>query len=70
MISTLSQKELKKYEDEYNKVTTLSKSSEDYISIEYGSNYKKLRFLDSYRFLSKGLSDVAKSLQRISYFRK
>ena len=55
--------ELKKYEDEYNKVTTLSKSSEDYISIEYGSNYQKLRFLDSYRFLSKGLSDVAKSLK-------
>ena len=55
--------ELKKYEDEYNKVTTLSKSSEDYVSIEYGSNYQKLRFLDSYRFLSKGLSDVAKSLK-------
>ena len=55
--------ELKKNEDDYNKVSVLSKSSEEYISIEYGSNYQKLRFLDSYRFLSKGLSDVAKSLK-------
>ena len=55
--------ELKKKEDDFNKVSILSKSSEEYISIEYGSNYQKLRFLDSYRFLSKGLSDVAKSLK-------
>ena len=55
--------ELKKYEDNYNKVTTLSKSSEEYISIEYGSRYKKLRFLDSYRFFTKGLADIAKSLK-------
>jgi hypothetical protein len=54
--------ELMKYEDEYNKVKLLSKNSEEYISIDYGSNYKKLRFLDSYRFMLKGLSDVAKSM--------
>ena len=40
--------ELMKYEDDYNKVKLLSKSSENYISIDYGSNYKKLRFLDSF----------------------
>lgn len=54
--------ELMKYEDEYNKVKLLSKNSEEYISIEYGSTFKKLRFLDSYRFLLKGLSDIAKSM--------
>jgi hypothetical protein len=55
--------ELVKYEDEYNKVSPLSKNSEEYISIEYGSTYKKLRFLDSYRFFQKGLANVAKSLK-------
>ena len=54
--------ELMKYEDEYNKVKLLSKNSENYISIDYGSYYKKLRFLDSYRFMLKGLSDIAKSM--------
>ena len=54
--------ELMKYEDDYNKVQLLSKNSENYISIDYGSNYKKIRFLDSYRFMVKGLSDVAKSM--------
>ena len=29
---------------------------------KYGDYYKKLVFLDSYRFLQKGLSDIAKSL--------
>ena len=51
-----------KYENKYNKVKPLSKTSEEYISIDYGSAYKKLRFLDSYRFLQKGLSDITKSL--------
>ena len=50
------------YEDEYNRVHVLSKYSEEYISIGYGSNFKKLRFLDSYRFMLKGLSEVAKSM--------
>ena len=50
-----------KYEDDYNKVKLLSKNSENYISIDYGSYYKKLRFLDSYRFTLKSLSDIAKS---------
>ena len=45
-----------------NEVKLLSKNSENYISIDYGSNYKKSRFLDSYRFMVKGLSDVAKSM--------
>ncbi|CAC5426082.1 unnamed protein product [Mytilus coruscus] len=54
--------ELMKHEDEYNKVKLLSKNSENYISIDYGSYYEKLRFLDSYRFMLKGLSDVAKSM--------
>ena len=54
--------ELMKYEDKYNKVKPLCKTSENYISIDYGSYYKKLRFLDSYRFMLKGLSDVAKSM--------
>ena len=54
--------ELMKYEDEYNKVKLLSKSSENYISIDYGSNYKKLRFLDSFRFTVRGLADIAASL--------
>jgi len=55
--------ELMKYENKFNKVKVLSKSAEEYISIDYGSAFKKLRFLDSYRFLQKGLSDVAKSLK-------
>ena len=41
--------ELMNYEDKYNKVTVLAKNSEEYISIDYGSYYKKLRFLDSYQ---------------------
>ena len=53
--------ELMKYEDDYNKVKLLSKNSENYISIDYGSYYKKLRFLDSYRFTLKSLSDITKS---------
>ncbi|CAC5385866.1 unnamed protein product [Mytilus coruscus] len=51
--------ELMKHEDEYNKVKLLSKNSENYISIDYGSYNRKLRFLDSYRFMLKGLSDIA-----------
>ena len=62
--------ELMKYEDEYNKVKLLSKNSENYISIDYGSNYKKLRFLDSYRFFTKGLSDIAKSLSTFPILEK
>ncbi|CAC5384025.1 unnamed protein product [Mytilus coruscus] len=54
--------ELMKHEDEYNKVKLLSKNSENYISIDYGSYNRKLRFLDSYRFMLKGLSDIAKSM--------
>ena len=54
--------ELMKYEDEYNKVKLLSKNSENYISIDYGSYYKKLRFLDSFRFTTKGLSVIAESM--------
>lgn len=62
--------ELMKYEDEYNKVTPLSKNSEEYISIDYGSTFKKLRFLDSYRFFTKGLADVAKSLKEFPILEK
>ena len=62
--------ELMKYEDDYNKVQLLSKNSENYISIDYGSNYKKIRFLDSYRFMVKGLSDVAKSMVEFSILDK
>ncbi|CAG2236577.1 unnamed protein product [Mytilus edulis] len=62
--------ELMKYEDEYNKVKLLSKNSENYISIDYGSNYKKLRFLDSYRFMLKGLSDIAKSMDEFPILEK
>ena len=51
-----------KYENQYDKVDILAKNSEEYISITYGNYYRKLVFLDSYRFLQKGLSDVAKSL--------
>ena len=62
--------ELMKYEDTYNKVKLLSKSSENYISIDYGSNYKKLRFLDTYRFMLKGLSDIAKSMDEFPILEK
>ena len=62
--------ELMKYEDEYNKVKLLSKNSENYISIDYGSYYKKLRFLDSYRFMLKGLSDIAKSMDEFPILEK
>ena len=54
--------ELMKYENRYDKVEILAKNSEEYISITYGNFYRKLVFLDSYRFLQEGLSDVAKSL--------
>ena len=50
------------FEDKYNKMTVLAKTSEDYISITYGSYYRKLVFLDSYRFLQKGLASVGESL--------
>ena len=62
--------ELMKYENKYNKVKPLSKTSEEYISIDYGSAYKKLRFLDSYRFLQKGLSDITKSLNEFPILEK
>ena len=54
--------ELMKYEDKYNKVTVLAKNSEEYISIDYGSYYKKLRFLDSYRFMLEGSHTIAESM--------
>lgn len=54
--------ELMKYENDIYSVKTLSKSTEEYISIEYGNNNFKLRFLDSYRFFTQSLSNVAKSL--------
>ena len=53
---------LLKYKNQYNKVEVLSKTSEEYISIIYGSFYRKLVFLDSYRFLQDKLSSIAKSL--------
>ena len=62
--------ELMKYEDDYNKVTVLAKNSEEYISMEYGTSFKKLRFLDSYRFLGKGLSDITKSLTEFHILEK
>ncbi|CAG2239806.1 unnamed protein product [Mytilus edulis] len=37
---------------------------------DYGSNYKKLRFLDSYRFMLKGLSDIAKSMEEFPILEK
>ena len=54
--------ELMKYQDRYNKVEVLPKTSEEYISITYGSFYRKLIFKDSYRCLQQGLSDIAKSM--------
>ena len=59
--------ELLKYETEHKKVNILPKTSENYISISYGSYFKRLVFLDSYRFMLKGLSDVAKSLDEKDY---
>ena len=40
----------------------LPKTSEEYISITYGSIYRKLIFKDSYRFLQKGLGNIAESM--------
>ena len=54
--------ELLKYKNQYNKVEGLSNRSEEYISITYGSFYRKLVFLDSCRFLQDKLSNIAKSL--------
>ena len=62
MIFTFIVTELMKYENQHDKVEVLAKNSEEYISIAYGNIYRKLMFLDSYRFLQKGLADVAKSL--------
>ena len=54
--------ELLKHEDQYNKVNVLARTSENYISMSYGSYYKKLVFLDSYRFMLKSLDGVARSM--------
>ena len=62
--------ELMKYEDSYNRVQLLPKNSENYISIDYGSYYKKLRFLDSYRFLLKSLSGVTESMDSFPILEK
>ena len=62
--------ELMKYEDKYNKVQLLPKNSEEYISIDFGSYYKKLRFLDSYRFLLKSLSGVTESINAFPILEK
>lgn len=35
------------------KVTILPKGTEEYISITYGNRFKKMIFLDSYRFTPK-----------------
>ena len=50
--------ELMKYENQYNKVKVLPKTS-----ITYGSFYRKLIFKDSYRFLQQGLGDIAESMK-------
>ena len=55
--------ELMRYENQYNKVEVLPKTSEEYISITYGNIYRKLIFKDSYRFLQKGLGDIAESMK-------
>ena len=55
--------ELMKYENKFNKVSILPKTAEEYISIEYGSYYRKLRFLDSYRFMTKSLDEIVNSLK-------
>ena len=55
--------ELMKYQDKYNKVEVLPKTSEEYISITCGSFYRKLIFKDSYRFLQQGLGDIAESMK-------
>ena len=55
--------ELMKYQDRYNKVEVIPKTSEEYISITYGSFYRKLIFKDSYRFLQQGLGDIAESMK-------
>ena len=51
-----------KYKNQYNKVEVLSNTSEEYISITYGSFCRKVVFLDSCRFLQDKLSNIAKSL--------
>ena len=40
----------------------MAKNSEEYISISYGNFYRKLVFLDSYRFLKAGLAKIAETL--------
>ena len=67
--------ELIKYENQYNKVEVLPKTSEEYISITYGNMYRKFIFKDSYRFLQQGLGDIAESmtledLKIMTYFYK
>ena len=44
------------------KLKFFQKTSEEYISITYGNIYRKLIFKDSYRFLQKGLGDIAESM--------
>jgi hypothetical protein len=45
-----------------NKLDLISRTTENYIAMTYGTYYSKLVFLDSYRFLQKSLADVAKSM--------
>ena len=56
-----------KRSSQYNQVTVLPRTSEEYISITYGSRYKKMVFLDSYRFTQKSLADLASSMEDTDY---
>lgn len=55
--------ELVRHENQYDKVTILPRTTENYISISYGNYNTKLVFLDSYRFTLKSLADIARSLE-------
>ena len=56
--------ELFKHKSKYNKVKLLSKTTEEYISIDFGNNNRVLRFLDSYRFMPNSLDNISKSLKQ------
>ena len=55
--------ELMKYQDRYNNVEIVPKTSEEYISITYGCFNRKLIFKDSYKFLQQGLGDISESIK-------
>jgi hypothetical protein len=59
--------ELMKHKTDKIQIKPLAKSSEEYISIDYGYRKSVLRFIDSYRFLGMSLDNCAKSLKDEDY---